>query len=960
MVALDIPIERSSVDQLVDRGNYGRELLKVCKDHLLCIFNGRAGNDRLLGKATTTDNTLIDYVIGSPFLISKTIAFDVNDFDNFFSDKHCRIEWKFTSNMYCPDKVTKVTQLPVNNTNGIFFDINKVPEFINNMDSEAILYLIENFDNIPIRQITDSIKHVMIKSANETFQKYRPKSNSEGKYPCYTNKARKLTREYRRVRNKNKKRRIKDVVNANILKEKSRACRKEVLKVRAISKKKVVKLLRELKAKGTTINQYWRVLKGNKREHINVPLEVFKDHFANLAVNFESNIDNLEVPPVSDNVGILDTSALNQNFTETEIRNFVKTLKNNKAAGIDGILNEFIKHTIDLMIPLYIKLFNRVLDTGDIPEDWLTGLIIPIYKNKGEKNDPNNYRGITLLSCLGKLFTSILNHRLTEFCENNLILKEIQAGFRKGYSTLDHIFVLKNLIDIFKSKNKKLFCCYVDYTKAFDSIWREALWHKLINCGIQGKILNVIKSMYAQIKSCVFLNGEKSDFFISARGVRQGENLSPLLFSLFVNDIENEFLKHGCSYINIDAHWDNFIRLLVLMYADDTIILADSKENLQLALNALKSYCDTWKLEINCTKTKITIFSSRKANTTDFNFKYGNNSIEIVDWYKYLGVILNYNGSFNLAIENLQTQASRAMFSLISRARRLRLPIDMQLELFDKTVLPILLYGCEIWGHSKAPMIETFHLSFLKMILGVHTKTCNNMVYGELGRIPIDIFIKKRIIGYWARILESKESKLTKVTYTQILNRFNTNHSKSKWIESIRNILAECNLNDIWTSQSFRSAEWLKSVVFNRLKSKFINRWSNELQRMSSCDLYVQYKTIFKFENYLVQLPPQSRFSLCRFRLNNTRLPIVLGRFTRTPRNQRFCTLCTSEEPGNELHFLFKCNNPQISSLRSDYIPTVFTEQPSIQKCVELLSTDNINVTRKLSIFLKNALKLLN
>ena len=142
--------------------------------------------------------------------------------------------------------------------------------------------------------------------------------------------------------------------------------------------------------------------------------------------------------------------------------------------------------------------------------------------------------------------------------------------------------------------------------------------------------------MYAQIKSCVFLNGEKSDFFISARGVRQGENLSPLLFSLFVNDIENEFLKHGCSYINIDAHWDNFIRLLILMYADDTIILADSKENLQLALNALKLYCDTWKLEINCSKTKITIFSSRKANPSDFNFKYGNNTREIVDWYIYI------------------------------------------------------------------------------------------------------------------------------------------------------------------------------------------------------------------------------------------------------------------------------------------------------------------------------------
>ena len=165
-------------------------------------------------------------------------------------------------------------------------------------------------------------------------------------------------------------------------------------------------------------------------------------------------------------------------------------------------------------------------------------------------------------------------------------------------------------MDLFKSRNKKLFCCFVDYTKAFDSIWREALWHKLISNGIQGKILNVIKNLYAQIKSCVFLNGEKSEFFISTRGVRQGENLSPLLFSLFVNDIESEFLKLGCSYINLD----NFIRLMVLMYAADTIILADSVENLQIALNALKSYCDTWKLEITCTKTKILVFSNRKAN----------------------------------------------------------------------------------------------------------------------------------------------------------------------------------------------------------------------------------------------------------------------------------------------------------------------------------------------------------
>ena len=408
----------------------------------------------------------------------------------------------------------------------------------------------------------------------------------------------------------------------------------------------------------------------------------------------------------------------------------------------------------------------------------------------------------------------------------------------------------------------------------------------------------------------------------------------------------------------MDDHRDNLIRLLVLMYADDTIILANSKENLQMALDALKLYCNTWKLEINCSKTKITIFSNRRANPTNFNFKYGNNIIEVVDWYKYLGVILNYNGSFNLAIDNLRTQASRAMFSLISKSRRLRLPIDIQLDLFDKTVLPILLYGCEIWGYSKAPAIETFHLSFLKMTLGVHIKTCNNMVYGKLGRLPLEIIIKKRAIGYWARILAGKESKLTKVCYNQLLTRYNTNQFKSKWIEFIKKILEECNLNNIWTSQSFRSVEWLKSTVFSKLKNNFINRWSNELQTMTSCDRYIQFKPIFKFENYLVQLPPFSRSAFCRFRLNNTRLPIVLGRFTNTPRNQRFCTLCSNDEVGNEYHLFFECSHPQIISLRSNYIPTVFTNQPSIQKCAELIGNENITVTRKVALFIKNALKL--
>ena len=188
---------------------------------------------------------------------------------------------------------------------------------------------------------------------------------------------------------------------------------------------------------------------------------------------------------------------------------------------------------------------------------------------------------------------------------------------------------------------------------------------------------------------------------------------------------------------------------------------------------------------------------------------------------------------------------------------------------------------------------------------------------------------------------------------------YNSNIFKSKWIDYIKSILVECNLNDVWVSQDFRSVYWLKSTVFNSLKTKFTDRWSTELQNMTSCDLYAQFKTIFKFEKYLVQLPPLSRATLCKFRTNNTRLPIVLGRYTKTPRNLRFCTLCTNEEIGNEFHILFECNNPQIIPLRALHIPTEFSDQPSLQKCADLLGSDNLSVIRNVALFLKKVLKFL-
>ena len=120
------------------------------------------------------------------------------------------------------------------------------------------------------------------------------------------------------------------------------------------------------------------------------------------------------------------------------------------------ILNEYIKNTKDVLCPLYVKLFNKIMDTGVFPSEWSAVIIIPLYKNKGDINDCNNYRGITLLSCMGKMFTSVLNERIKHYTESYHMINENQAGFRQEYSTLDNMFVLKSVTDLFEWKKKKI------------------------------------------------------------------------------------------------------------------------------------------------------------------------------------------------------------------------------------------------------------------------------------------------------------------------------------------------------------------------------------------------------------------------------------------------------------------------------------------------------------------------
>jgi len=266
-----------------------------------------------------------------------------------------------------------------------------------------------------------------------------------------------------------------------------------------------------------------------------------------------------------------------------------------------------------------------------------------------------------------------------------------QIGFRKGYRTTDHIFTLKTLIENSLSRKEKLYACFVDFRKAYDTVWRKGLLYKLLASGVSKKFVNILKSMYSEIKLCVSMENGLSLPFNSRVGLKQGCNLSPILFNLFINDLPGIIDNSNCNppaLLNLPVS--------CLLYADDLVLLSKSREGLQNSLNSLNRYSNEWFLEVNNTKTKCIVFSRGKQTRLPL-FSLGKQDLEFCHEYCYLGIIFSRSGNFKSAAKGLTEKANGAMFSILRNLYKYRsMDHKVMLDIFDKMVAPIAIYGVEV------------------------------------------------------------------------------------------------------------------------------------------------------------------------------------------------------------------------------------------------------------------------
>ena len=461
---------------------------------------------------------------------------------------------------------------------------------------------------------------------------------------------------------------------------------------------------------------------------------------------------------------------LDKPFIQKEIEEGIDKIKNNKASGNDSISNEMLKCTKKIISPLITELFNKIKLMAYYPELWEVGTITPFHK-MDDIGDPDNYRGITINSCLSKLFTKIMNDRLIKYIEDNNLIKYNQIGFRKGFRTSDHVFVMKTLIDKYLSSGKRLYMCFIDFKKAYDTIWREGLFYKLLKQGMSKTFVRLLVNIYSRQKSCVNLGENVTKSFSTSTGLKQGCNLSPNLFNLFIEDITKCFSDSKCDTARLISENIN-----CLLYADDLVLISETSEGLQNCLDNLHKYIKTWKLSINYTKTKSMILSKRKTKLKSI-FKIGNEKIDSCSSYKYLGTKITENGSYKSNSVMLNKKAIGAMFTILKSVNKYYAGnVKILLELFDKMVVPIALYNSEVWGDILLPnngrsenylsesnivnIVEKLQNRFLKYILGVNIKSTNWAVRSELGRTPLTMKAYERIITYYKHVHKSKSRLL--------------------------------------------------------------------------------------------------------------------------------------------------------------------------------------------------------
>ena len=406
---------------------------------------------------------------------------------------------------------------------------------------------------------------------------------------------------------------------------------------------------------------------------------IFNKHFSGKATVTDpyDNPPHLDPIPGIQDLGLINTSPI-------EVSKIIRTgLKKSyfSNCGIPGKFLDFIATPVSKSLS---TIFNNLFEEGIYPDQWKIAHVTPIYKRAGPKCEKSNFRPISLLPTLSKVCESVIHCRLLEHCISNNVISDRQAAYIKGDSTTNQLLYIVHKIRLAWGSSKIADGVFLDVSSAFEKIWHSGLIAKLDQIGIKGKLLSLFESYLSNRKQIVVIDGVKSQIMDLKAGCPQGSRLGPLLFIIYINDIQKDLESE------------------ILLFADDTTLLAvgSNPEQTSAMLNRdllkIESWAQQWKVTFNPKKSESLLFSRKPVNTLPVIF-LGNTPIARVDTHKHLGIILSSSLDWASHINYICLKASRKLHILRSVRQLSRKTMDI---LYKLTVRSTIDYGLHIFFHN--------------------------------------------------------------------------------------------------------------------------------------------------------------------------------------------------------------------------------------------------------------------
>lgn len=644
---------------------------------------------------------------------------------------------------------------------------------------------------------------------------------------------------------------------------------------------------------------------------------------------------------------------LDEPFMFDEVQEICLQLPNNKTGGLDGLVYEHVKYGGEELLTLLTSVLNIIRELEDVPNSMAMGLIISLYKGK-KKNKllKDSYRGITLLNVAGKILEHLMLSRMIRAFQNSGVPNCLQFSYQAGKSCIHASFVLQEVINEAVENGSKVYSCFLDSAKAFDTVWFDGLFYKLFNLGICGKTWRLLRKWYSKLLCCVSVNGLISDTFPVRQGIREGGVLSPWLYLCFNNDIY-KILSECDGGLTVKSTYCGNVTV-----ADDIVLLSPMVKGLQKLISEMENYSKKWRFEFNSGKSAIVVFGEttqvRNALKGSRRWFLNGKPIEEDSTVEHVGILLSGNFSATFRTAEAAVKGKETISSLMSAGVKIGVinPVCGKF-IWNTFGLPKMLYGAEVWSNmteSDILTLERVNRFAAKRAQGLAITTMSEAAIGSLGLWTIEGSIDKKKLLFLRTLINSHpksvEKKLFVERLTMYLCEYPSSSVKHGFLPDIIKILKKYNLQQYLDGYIidgvFPSKPSWKRIICESIAQQQWSTWRDKLRERSELDLFRRvhtelqpldlWRTAWRNPVYMKPLA-----SLVNIFCGN--IPSEFLEATNEIDSRITCSLCDKDVKKNVVkHFFMSC--VYTADTRNDMWDTFHDKLP-IGICARLFSEDD-------------------